>query len=253
MSGPLYFDRVQETSVTAGTGTFALAGALLSFQSFDLVGAGNTCYYCAVDVNTNGAPLGDFEIGLGTVGARTLSRDTVYTSSNANAKVNWQAGSRRIFLTQPSFELAARQQFVALVNTWGKWTDIPFNAANFVTKNGTAVWTITSAAVVTNRYCFVSKIMLWEISLSWTAGAGSNDLSTGTTSQLAIKMPGGLTALTGGRNNLAYATAGGKGASGEIALQYLTNGVEIVLTKKDATVLPAGTLGFYGQFLIGLV
>ena len=47
MSGPLFFDRVLETSLTTGTGTYTLGGAVTGYQSFAAVGDGNTCYYCA--------------------------------------------------------------------------------------------------------------------------------------------------------------------------------------------------------------
>ena len=47
-------DRVKETSTTAGNGTFTLAGAATGFQSFAIVGNGNTTYYCIAGQGTNG-------------------------------------------------------------------------------------------------------------------------------------------------------------------------------------------------------
>jgi hypothetical protein len=38
-SVPKFFDRVQETSTTTGTGTYTLAGAVTGFQSFAAVGS----------------------------------------------------------------------------------------------------------------------------------------------------------------------------------------------------------------------
>ena len=38
-------DRVQETTATTGTGDITLSGAVSGFQSFAVVGNGNTCYY----------------------------------------------------------------------------------------------------------------------------------------------------------------------------------------------------------------
>jgi hypothetical protein len=45
---------------------------------------------------------GDFEVGLGTVGAGTLSRDTVISSSNSDALVNFAAGTKDVFVTLPA-------------------------------------------------------------------------------------------------------------------------------------------------------
>lgn len=90
-------DRVKETTTTTGTGSVTLAGASAGFQSFSVVGNGNTTYYTITD-GTN------WEVGLGTYSTTgpTLSRDTVYESSNAGAKVNWGAGSKDVFVTLPA-------------------------------------------------------------------------------------------------------------------------------------------------------
>lgn len=89
-------DRVQETSVTTGTGTLTLAGAVTGFQTFSsAVGNGNTTYY-AID---GGA---EWEVGIGTVGAGTLSRDTILESSNGGTAVNFSAGTKNVFVTYPA-------------------------------------------------------------------------------------------------------------------------------------------------------
>jgi hypothetical protein len=97
MSTLTLFDRVWETSTTTGTGTLTLLGAKAGYQSFAVVGDGNTTYYCISD-GTN------FEVGVGTYTASgtTLSRDTIYASSNGNALVNFGAGIKDVFLTLPA-------------------------------------------------------------------------------------------------------------------------------------------------------
>ena len=88
-------DRVQETSATTGTGTFTLAGAVSGFQSFSsAIGNGNTTYYTIV----NGS---EWEIGIGTVGAGTLSRDIVLDSSTGSA-ISFTAGTKAVFVTYPA-------------------------------------------------------------------------------------------------------------------------------------------------------
>jgi len=94
-------DRVKETSTTTGTGTFSLAGAETGFETFvSGVGTGNTTYYSIVLDGTN-----EFEVGIGTVTDATpdtLSRDTVISSSNSDALVNFSAGGKTVFCTLPA-------------------------------------------------------------------------------------------------------------------------------------------------------
>ena len=91
-------DRVQETTTSVGTGPITLAGAVFGFQGFSVVGNGNQTYY-----TINHVALGDWEVGIGTYNvAGTLSRDTVLGSSNANAKVNFKAGTKQVFITYPA-------------------------------------------------------------------------------------------------------------------------------------------------------
>jgi len=87
----LVADRVQETSTTTGTGTLTLAGAATGFRTFTAAfGNGVSVYY----VIAGGS---EYEIGIGTTGAGTLSRDTVLQSSNAGALVPLSAGLKDVF------------------------------------------------------------------------------------------------------------------------------------------------------------
>lgn len=92
-------DRVKETSTTTGTGTFTLAGAATGFQSFSVIGNGNTTFYCIVD-----SAAGAWEVGIGTYtsSGTTLSRDTILESSNSGSAVNFGSGSKDVFVTYPA-------------------------------------------------------------------------------------------------------------------------------------------------------
>ena len=93
-------DRVRETSTTSGTGTFTLTGAVLGFQTFsNAIGNGNTTYYAITESGT-----ANFEVGLGTVGAGTLARNTVLESSNAGSLVNFCTAAKDVFCTYPAEE-----------------------------------------------------------------------------------------------------------------------------------------------------
>ena len=90
-------DRVKETSTTTGTGTYTLAGAVAGFEPFTTIGNGNTTYYAC----TLGS---DFEVGIGTYTASgtTLARTTILQSTNNDNAVDWGAGEKTIFCTQPA-------------------------------------------------------------------------------------------------------------------------------------------------------
>ena len=94
-------DRVKETSTTTGTGTFDLAGAEIGFESFvSGIGNGNITYYAISNDGTT-----EFEVGFGTVTDATpdtLSRDTIISSSNSDALVNFSAGTKTVFCTLPA-------------------------------------------------------------------------------------------------------------------------------------------------------
>ena len=92
-------DRVRETTSTAGTGTVTLAGAVLGFQAFSVIGDGNVTYYAIVDPTA-----GDWEVGIGTYtsAGTTLSRDTVLESSNGGALVSFTGNIKDVFVTYPA-------------------------------------------------------------------------------------------------------------------------------------------------------
>jgi hypothetical protein len=97
-------DRVRETTTTTGTGTVTLGGAVTGFQSFSVIGNSNTTFYAIVDGAT-----GEWEVGLGTYtsSGTTLSRDSVFESSNSNNLVNFSAGSKDVFVTYPAEKAVA--------------------------------------------------------------------------------------------------------------------------------------------------
>jgi hypothetical protein len=90
-------DRVKETTITVGTSTLVLLGAASGFQSFSVIGDGNTTYY-TIDGGT------EWEVGIGTYTllGTTLSRDTILSSSNGGTAVNFSAGTKNVFVTYPA-------------------------------------------------------------------------------------------------------------------------------------------------------
>ena len=102
----VFADRVKETTTTTSTSDYALAGAVNGFQTFAAIGNGNTTYYVCTDDS-------DFEIGIGTYSTTgpTLARTTIIASTNSGNAVNWGAGSKNIFVSEP-----ASKAFIADAN-----------------------------------------------------------------------------------------------------------------------------------------
>ena len=94
-------DRVKETSTTTGTGTLDLAGAVTGFETFVAgIATGNTTYYTIFNQGTT-----EWEVGLDTVTDATpdtLSRTSVYSSSNGDSAVNFTSGTKDVFCTMPA-------------------------------------------------------------------------------------------------------------------------------------------------------
>ncbi len=107
-------DRVKQQTTTTGTGTITLGDQPAGYQSFAAgITNGSTVYYAIANTESG---VTEWEVGLGTFsssGAGTVTRDTVYTSSNSNNKTNFGAGVKEIFVTYP----ASRSLFKAADNS----------------------------------------------------------------------------------------------------------------------------------------
>ena len=90
-------DRVQQTGTANTTVSFTLSGSVTGFQSFAVVGNGNTTYYSATDAS------GNWEVGVGTYSTTgpTLARTTILSSSNSGSAVTF-SGTVNVFVTYPS-------------------------------------------------------------------------------------------------------------------------------------------------------
>jgi hypothetical protein len=128
-------DRVKETTTTAGTGTITLAGASTGYQSFSVIGNGNTTYYCIAGQTTS-----EWEVGVGTYtsSGTTLARTTVLANSAGTqpTALTFSAGTKDVFVTYPA------GYSVNSTNNAG-------TAGQLLTSNGTGVaptWQTSTAA-----------------------------------------------------------------------------------------------------------
>ena len=90
------YDRVQQTGTANTTVSFTLSGSVTGYQSFSVVGNGNTTYYGATDTS------GNWEAGIGTYATGgTLTRTTILASSNSGSAVTF-SGTVTVFVTYPA-------------------------------------------------------------------------------------------------------------------------------------------------------
>ena len=90
-------NRVRETSISNGTGSLTLLGAIDStFKTFFSGFGSGEFYYTIIHVDGT-----EYEIGIGTTDGSVLTRSLVLESSNANALVNFSTGIKHVFNGQP--------------------------------------------------------------------------------------------------------------------------------------------------------
>jgi hypothetical protein len=169
-------DRVKETTTTTGTGTVTLLGASTGYQSFAVIGNGNTTFYTIA-----GQTGSEWEVGIGTYtsSGTTLARTTVLSSSNSGSLVNFSAGTKDVFVTYPSGKSVNQDGSgtvivpVLVVNSTTSTTpNLTFNASNSGFTSGASVANSYLQTVIQNK--------------SGTSGAStnyvlSNDLGTDST------------------------------------------------------------------------
>lgn len=148
-------DRVKETSSSTGTGDFTLDGAASGFKAFgDVAGIGDTVYYAIYQ-----EAAGDFEVGIGSlpVSTSTLQRDTVLSSSNADALVNFGVGGKVVFITAPAEKIIQYDNSNNLTLSGATFdTDFSSNitldagGSIFLQDSGSTQLTVSNGGVVNN-------------------------------------------------------------------------------------------------------
>ena len=230
-------DRVKDTTVSTGTGTITLAGSPPpGFQSFAAIGNANNTYYTIA----GGA---EWEVGIGTYtsAGTLLSRDTVLSSSNAGAAVNFSAGSKEVFVTYPSGKAVMNDVAQTLTN---KTINATNNIVTNVSLTAGVTGTLPTGSGGTNLTTFTAaNNALYSTSASaLTAGtlpvaAGGTALTTFTAANNALYSTS-ASALTAGTLPVA---AGGTGATTFTANNVLlgngTSALQVVAPGTSANVL----------------
>jgi hypothetical protein len=235
-------DRVRETSISVGTSAISLLGAVTGYQTFGAsVGSGNTCYYTIYNQGTN-----EWEVGLGTVGSGTLSRDTVLSSSNSNALVDFTAGTKDVFVTYPSEKA------------------VYLNDSGAITPTALTVTSLTDSGLTSGRVTYASTGGLLIDSANLTFN-GTTLTSTGFSGPLNGTV-GATTPAAGTFTNLAYTgtLTGGTGvinigsgqvykdASGNVGIGTSSPGFRFVIsqTNLETGSIPLASFGVSRQLFI---
>jgi hypothetical protein len=206
-------DRVKETSTTTGNGVFTLAGATTGFQSFAIVGNGNTTFYCIAGQGTS-----EWEVGIGTYASAgtTLTRTTVLSNSSATqpSALSFAAGTKDVFVTYPSEKsvnldasgnATALGTPVAFTGTNITGTATAFTASN-VTTNANLTGEATSSG--SNAVTLTNSAVIGKVITGYVSGAGAVSAAD-TLLQAIQKLNGNTAAIVGGpalSNDTATAT-----------------------------------------------
>jgi hypothetical protein len=138
-------DRVQQTGTANTTVSFTLSGSVTGYQSFSVIGNGNTTFYGATDTT------GNWEVGIGTYATGgTLTRTTILASSNSGSAVTF-SGTVTVFVTYPS-EKSVNLDASGNVSALGTITSAVWNGTTIpVAYGGTGVTTSSGANSVVLR------------------------------------------------------------------------------------------------------
>jgi len=234
-------DRVQETTVTVGTIALVLTGAVSGFQSFSVIGDGNTTYYAIVGGT-------EWEVGIGTYTAlgTILSRDTILESSNGGTAVNFSAGTKNVFVTYPAEKgiyLDASGNAIALGTpasaTLTNATGLPLTTGVTgtlpIANGGTGQTTATAAFDALNPMTTVGDI-IYE-----NTGPTAARLPIGTTGQV-LTVVSGLPAWATGSGSMVYPSAGIAVSTGSAWGTSLTAPSGDIVGTTDTQTLSAKTL-----------
>jgi hypothetical protein len=264
-------DRVQENSTTSGTGTLTLSGAVPGFQSFAVIGNGNTTFYTIYD---NVAQVWEVGVGTYTSSGTTLSRDTVLSNSSGTTSPITLAGNTvSVFVTYPA-EKSVNLNASGNVSPLGTISSGTWNGSTIgVAYGGTGVTTSSGANSVVlrdaNQNINVNRVN--QANTNTTAAAGTTALTTASsyihsligTGGQTYTLPDATTLTTGVAfvfNNLAtgnitiqdYATATiGTIPSGGAGAVFLTNNATVGGTWDLHSYLPEGVTFGTNAFNLG--
>jgi hypothetical protein len=241
-------DRVKETSTSTGATTFALAGAVTGFQAFSSVCSVGDTFFYVIDSDSGS----EWETGLGTYSAaNTLTRTTVYASSNSGSIVTFSAGTKNVYISltrrqidtvsasppastgaPPLLESLAGAAHTALTAST-EYNDIYWNLARTVQFSTGAITTQRSVRIAAPTYSFVGASTITNAATVQIDGAPVAGTNATITNPIALRV---LTGQSAGRGLVIQGAA-----SQTVSLQEWQNsaGTTLAAVRFDGTIQPA--------------
>jgi len=229
------YDRIQQTGTANTTVSFTLSATTTGYQSFAVVGNGNTTYYSAND-GTN------WEVGLGTYSTTgpTLTRTTILSSSNSGSAVTF-TGTVTVFCDYPAGKAVIQDSngnVAVTYNTSGSGSIGSLNVGgslNSVSDTGI----IASFVGTSSTYVFTALQNKTTSATSYSSYALYNDLGT-VYGEIGMNSSTYLYSTAGFPNN-ALSTANAffleAGSGAELVLgTYGSNGIHFLTNGNSGTV-----------------
>ena len=254
------YDRVQETTTTSGTGSVTLLGAVSGFQSFAVVGNGNTTYYTITD----GAA---WEVGLGTYSTSgpTLARTTVLSNSNGNtSQITLSGGLAQVFVTYPaekSVNLNSSGNVTALgtisSGTWqGTTLAVGYGGTGVTASSGANSVVLRDAnenTSLNNIFRNITSTVSAAGTTVLTAASSYTQVLTGTTTQ-TYQLPDATTLTSGAsfqfNNNSTGALSIVNNGSGAVATVPAGGATQLFLTSTSTANGTWDTHGFIPENIL---
>jgi len=250
------YDRVQQTGTANTTVSFTLSGSVAGYQSFSVIGNGNTTYYSATDAS------GNWEVGIGTYSTTgpTLTRTTILSSSNSGSAVTF-SGTVTVFVTYPaskSTNLDASGNVNALGTVAsGTWQATTIATAYGGTGTTSSTSTVAGSNVLRDSNVNISGNNYFAGSATVTAAAGTTTLTAASgfiqvlngTGGQTFKLPDATTLPISAQfqfnNNATGTLTIVNNASGAVGTVSAGGAVNIVLLSNGTV---AGTWDVHGYF-----